>query len=375
MTQLAIDVVASTRGDARHRRRVGLGRRAARAVVPCVFAVLVLASHPAAQLAGGDPQARAPAPRAQRPHERLIAEGRFGSSVAAIGDLDGDGHVDVAIGAPDEPGGGVARGVVRVAFLDGRGQAREQVAITSARGGFTGELDDFDAFGWAVASLGDLDGDGVVDVAVGAPRDDDGAVDAGAVWILFLTREGTVKSHAKLTAVSLAALTGVPAGANDSGAGTPAAGFDWLGVSLASLGDLDGDGPPELAVGAFGDGTASRDGAVCIVSLNGSGGARACQRIDAGFAASLPGRAGAPPPKRLDSFDLFGYALAAAGDVNGDGTPDLAVGSSTGGTDRFGFVWMLYLAPDGSPHSFRRNRAPQDGVQALMRRLGAAENG
>ena len=58
--------------------------------------------------------------------------------------------------------------------------------ISDTEGGFTGTLDNDDRFGQSVASLGDLDGDGVTDLAVGAPFDDDGGNLRGAVWVLFL---------------------------------------------------------------------------------------------------------------------------------------------------------------------------------------------
>jgi len=58
--------------------------------------------------------------------------------------------------------------------------------ISDTEGGFTGTLDHADGFGSSVASLGDLDGDGTVDVAVGAIGDDDGGGSHGAVWVLFL---------------------------------------------------------------------------------------------------------------------------------------------------------------------------------------------
>ncbi len=58
--------------------------------------------------------------------------------------------------------------------------------ISDTQGGFTGTLDDSDYFGRSVASLGDLDGDGVGDLAAGAWGDDDGGTDRGAVWVLFL---------------------------------------------------------------------------------------------------------------------------------------------------------------------------------------------
>jgi hypothetical protein len=51
-------------------------------------------------------------------------------------------------------------------------------------------LDNSDFFGISVTSMGDLDGDGVVDLAVGAYRDDDGGSDRGAVWLLFTAGQG-----------------------------------------------------------------------------------------------------------------------------------------------------------------------------------------
>ena len=70
--------------------------------------------------------------------------------------------------------------------------------ISDTQGGFAGGLDDGDSFG-TVTSLGDLDGDGVGDLAVGAHQDDDGGLGRGAVWILFLNSDGTVKSHQKIS--------------------------------------------------------------------------------------------------------------------------------------------------------------------------------
>ncbi|MCH8881312.1 MAG: FG-GAP repeat protein, partial [Planctomycetes bacterium] len=71
--------------------------------------------------------------------------------------------------------------------------------ISDTQGGFMGDLEDDDLFGFSLASLGDLDGDGVGDIAVGALRDDDGGPDRGAVWVLFLNTDGTVKSEQKIS--------------------------------------------------------------------------------------------------------------------------------------------------------------------------------
>ena len=71
--------------------------------------------------------------------------------------------------------------------------------ISDTQGNFTGTLADDDQFGTSVASLGDLDGDGVGDLAVGAILDDDGGPKRGAVYVLFLNPDGTVKSQQKIS--------------------------------------------------------------------------------------------------------------------------------------------------------------------------------
>ncbi len=109
--------------------------------------------------------------------------------------------------------------------------------ISDTEGGFTGTLDNNDYFGGSVASLGDLDGDGVGDQAVGARNDGDGGDYRGAVWVLFLNKDGTVKSHQKISSTE-----GGFTGTLDDN--------DSFGYSVDSLGDLDGDGVGNLAVGA-----------------------------------------------------------------------------------------------------------------------------
>ena len=113
--------------------------------------------------------------------------------------------------------------------------------ISDTQGGFKGELEDVDRFGTSIASLGDLDGDGVGDLAVGVPNNGDGGKLRGAVWVLFLNTDGTVKSDQKISDIQ-GGFTGIL----DDG--------DHFGNSVASLGDLDGDGVGDLAVGAYIDG-------------------------------------------------------------------------------------------------------------------------
>src|SRR6185503_6328185 len=65
--------------------------------------------------------------------------------------------------------------------------------ISATSGGFDAVLEEMDQFGRSIVNLGDLDGDGVTDLLVGAHTDDDGGLDKGSVYILFLNTNGSVK--------------------------------------------------------------------------------------------------------------------------------------------------------------------------------------
>ena len=95
--------------------------------------------------------------------------GAIGASAASVSDLNSDGVVDVMVGAPGDDGGGVDRGAVYALFLAPNATVLQQVRVGSAAGGFREELNDRSRFGAALASLGDLDGDDLAEVMVGAP--------------------------------------------------------------------------------------------------------------------------------------------------------------------------------------------------------------
>ena len=99
---------------------------------------------------------------------------QFGSATAAIGDLNGDGVGDLVVGACQDDDVGQNRGAVYVLFMNADGTVASQQKISDSAGTFTGPLGNGDNFGWSATSVGDIDADGVLDFAVGAPFDDDG---------------------------------------------------------------------------------------------------------------------------------------------------------------------------------------------------------
>ena len=255
----------------------------------------------------------------------------FGTSLAPLGDLDGDGVIDLAVGAYYDDDGGPDQGAVWILFLDADGTVKSHAKISATAGGFTGTLHSLDWFGWAMTSLGDLDGDGVVDLAVAADGDDGPGMpgdDLGAVYVLFLHADGTVKAHTKI-------------GVGSGGFTAPLIPSAYFGSSLAPLGDVDGDGVVDLAVGSDGDDDPSPDaGAMWVLLLEPTGTAKGQLRIGSG-AGGLMGP--------LMGGDQFGRSMAALGDLDGDGISELAVGADrddTGGTDK-GSVRVLSLDPTG----------------------------
>ena len=87
-----------------------------------------------------------------------------------------DSNVAVAI----DDDAGAERGAVYVLFLNSNGTVKGEQKISDLAGGLSTGLDDSDRFGSAVAAMGDVDGDGVSDVTIGAHLDDDGGLDRGA---------------------------------------------------------------------------------------------------------------------------------------------------------------------------------------------------
>ncbi len=277
----------------------------------------------------------------------LVNYDYLGCSVAAIGDLNNDANSDIAVGAYGDDDGGAERGAVWIMFLNSNGKVKSYQKISYTQGGFGGLLSSGDQFGYSVASIGDLDGDHVSDIAVGAIGDDDGGTDRGAVWILFMNTNGTVKAQQEISDTS-GGFTGVLLDG------------DNFGSSVAGLGDLNRDNIPDIAVGANKDNDGSMDrGAVWILFMNFDGTVKSHQKISdtsGGFTGTLA------------TADMFGTSVSSTGDINGDGVTDIAVGANKdddGGTDR-GAVWLLFMNTNGTVKAHQKISASEGSFTGTL---------
>jgi FG-GAP repeat len=214
------------------------------------------------------------------------ADDWFGQSVAGAGDVNGDGYADVIVGAPYNDRNGSAAGAAYL-FLGGPRMDNVPDLI------LTGEGAD-DQFGWSVGGGGDVDGDGLDDMVVGARLYPDTLANGRAY--LFLGGRP-------------------PDGTPDVLLDGEAVG-DWFGSVVAVLPDMNGDGRAEIGVGA-----PFADPVVGSVLLNAAG--KAYVYLGASPLSKDPSLV----LHGTQSDEQLGNDLRGAGDVNGDRRGDLLVGS------------------------------------------------
>ena len=221
-------------------------------------------------------------------------DARLGNAISSAGDLNGDGLDDIVAGAYSL--GDYDAGAVFIGY--GKAKSLDSLTLECIKG-----TQDQAHFGWDVSGAGDVNGDGFHDLIVGAHGYDngDGAVDVYYGSATGITQANVTHLYAHETGMAAA-----------------------MGESVAGAGDLNGDGFSDVVAGEpwFIDENSSVLTGLALIYYGSPTG------ID-------------PSPQRItsnpnDTYDFFGWAVAAAGDVNADGYGDMIIGSpnfSSGQTD------------------------------------------
>jgi hypothetical protein len=232
-----------------------------------------------------------------------LSVGFFGFSVSTAGDVDGDGIDDVLIGAPTSSIAGNYLGAVFL-YRGLHNAAPDPTPLSVVSGPSANSL-----FGWSVANAGDLNGDGFADVIVGAPDESQFGTQNGGVFVFQGSSFGISGLQAGCTLGSVT----FPSQFCEFGPSDGA----HMGASVATAGDLNGDGYADDVIGAPDYANPLGGvGAAFLLFGNGSG------------SYFLNGTQEVFTSESIDStFIGLGASVATAGDVDGDGFSDLLVGT------------------------------------------------
>ncbi|MBD2769820.1 FG-GAP repeat protein, partial [Hymenobacter sp. BT664] len=251
---------------------------------------------------------------------------RMGYGIAMAGDVNGDGYADLATGAGWYNNGQASEGVVFVYY--GRATGLQTVPANPAGAALLLESNQQGAqMGNSVAWAGDLNGDGYADLAAGAAGY--GSTPNGGQGAVFVYYGGADGLQTMSANVAGAALRLESNQANTQ-----------LGYSVAGVGDLNGDGYADLVAGANLYDNGQTDEGVVFVYYGGASGLQTVPANPAGAALRLENnQAGAQ----------FGVSVTGAGDLNGDGYADLAVGAIgyNNGQAGEGAVFVYYGGASG----------------------------
>ena len=260
----------------------------------------------------------------------IDADDESGFSVSGAGDVNGDGFDDLIVGADFADAGtaNTEEGETYVVFgkSGGFASALNLSSLNSSNGFRLNGIDADDGSGISVSDAGDVNGDGIDDVIIGAWKADADASYAreGESYVVF-GKSGNITS-----ALDLSSLNG--------GNGFRIDGFDAndrSGWSVSGAGDINGDGFDDVIVGAFRGGSGAGESYVVFGKSGNFTSAIALSLLDGANGFRLEGTV---------PNDPSGVAVSSAGDVNGDGFDDLIIGAylADAGTNHSGESYVLF---------------------------------
>ncbi|MFC1688454.1 beta strand repeat-containing protein [Pseudomonadota bacterium] len=240
----------------------------------------------------------------------VAAEDNAGQSVSAAGDFNGDGIDDLVVGAPYASNGAQYAGKAYVLFGSAQGVPSSPLNLSNSGLVITG-ANLYDSLGSSVSVAGDINGDGVDDLVIGAANSSLGASYAGATFVVF------GNDQVLPSALSVSDLSG-----SNGFAILGTSVYSSSGTSVSGAGDINGDGFDDLIIGAPYTG----NGSVYVVfgSDQAWNATLAVSSLDGSNGFQIDG---------INQADSLGTSVSAAGDINGDGTDDLIVGATLAGSE------------------------------------------
>ncbi|MEL7035671.1 MAG: Ig-like domain-containing protein [Cyanobacteria bacterium J06592_8] len=311
----------------------------------------------------------------------------LGNAVSNAGDVNNDGIADIIVGAIGaDPNGNNFAGESYVIFGTNNGfnTSFDLLSLDGSNGFVINGIDGSDSSGFSVSDAGDVNGDGVDDVIIGAVNADPNGVDrAGESYVVFGSNTGFSPSLnlSSLNGSNGFVINGINASDSSSrpvsaagdvngdgfddvvigafaadpngnlsgqsyvvfGSGNPAASLDLssldgsngftinginssdrLGLSVSNAGDINGDGIGDILLGAFGANNEAGESYIIFGNTNGFAANFDLLSLDGSNGFVIPG---------VDSGDISGNAVSNAGDINDDGIDDIIIGAKRADTD------------------------------------------